>query len=278
MRLVYRVEPASERCPDRAAFVRAVRDLLGHDPFDARAPRHIEARLGPAAGGLRAYVILREVDGRVGRRTLVARRGECRELGRALALAVSLAADPLAMSCAKPRGARLATAPRVPPRLRVGLAGRASFGVAPNVAWGPELSLSLRWPHASVGLAGQFDAATAQKDVPGGGGVASSFWGGALFACGHWSKLFGCGVARGGGLRGEGRGLVVSRSVWLPHVGLGVRAGLEWSLPWRLHLSGYGEILGAVVGVELTDDDSVVLWRSSSLTGAAGLAIAREFF
>lgn len=86
-------DDGAEGCPAGRDFADEVAHRLGRSPFDARAPRSIEIHVERDATEFRSRVFVREQDGGVtGRRVLAS--PDCRALFSATALAVALVIDP----------------------------------------------------------------------------------------------------------------------------------------------------------------------------------------
>lgn len=156
--LRYATAPGAASCPDEQALRAAVASMLGTNPWSSPAARTMIVRLEGHPGVWRAEVIM--VDDRaevLGRRVLVSRQRDCRELFDAVTLAVSLAIDPGVALRPIPSAAPLVPAPPRPqptpvartmnvpsPRSKgPALQYLASTGVALGVAHGPIPTLGL---------------------------------------------------------------------------------------------------------------------------------------
>ncbi len=103
VRMQYARDAGAERCADEQSLRSAVTTRLGYDPFRDDAVRIVTATIGRAPRGLRGRVEVREADGAVaGSREIVSARNDCGELVSAMALAISIAIDP--MSLMRPAG------------------------------------------------------------------------------------------------------------------------------------------------------------------------------
>ena len=102
-RLIYGRPPDVRDCPDEAALRRAVAERLGYDPFVAQARTTVVAEVFRDGGILKARAHWMGEDGITrGSRELVSDGNDCKELVSALALAVSIALDPIASTGAPP--------------------------------------------------------------------------------------------------------------------------------------------------------------------------------
>jgi hypothetical protein len=96
MRLTYVRGLGADLCPDERALRLAVAVRLGYDPFVAWAPKTVHAEVARAGSKLRARVYLADGDGRArGSRDLSAPLDDCDKLLAAVALAISIAVDPM---------------------------------------------------------------------------------------------------------------------------------------------------------------------------------------
>lgn len=102
----------AERCPESSEVEEAVAARLGYVPFRPGAELHVVARIESDPRGLLATVEVLDAEGRsVGGRTIRSRTRDCEELSRALALAVSVAIDPMSLLSPETDGAPPALTP-----------------------------------------------------------------------------------------------------------------------------------------------------------------------
>jgi hypothetical protein len=91
--------PRLRGCPSDASLARAVAARLGYDPFQGGVGIAVRAHIEARGRGLTASVEARAEDGALlGRRELSSEHGDCEELARALALAISVAIDPFVLT------------------------------------------------------------------------------------------------------------------------------------------------------------------------------------
>jgi hypothetical protein len=96
VRLAYVRADGAEQCADEKGLRLAIAVRLGYDPFVAYAPKTVHADIAREGARLRARVYLAGEDGRArGTRVLFAPQGDCDKLLAAVALAVSIAIDPM---------------------------------------------------------------------------------------------------------------------------------------------------------------------------------------
>ena len=147
----------AERCVGRAGLEEDVKARLGYDPFTLPSEIAIEGtivRVAPA--GFRAEIVVRDPSGKtLGTRQLASRDIDCRSLGDAVAVAITVAIDPDApgtrapvveeapfVAVGEPPPPPPAPPPPVSERVHAMLTGGASVGLLPDVA--PSTSLRVR--------------------------------------------------------------------------------------------------------------------------------------
>jgi hypothetical protein len=108
VRLRYERDLAASGCPNEAALRDAVSARLGYEPFSEKASRTVRAHVGRKDGAFHGTVELYGANGTLeGERRLHSESDRCDELARSLALALSIAIDPLAArldETERPRG------------------------------------------------------------------------------------------------------------------------------------------------------------------------------
>jgi hypothetical protein len=183
----------AERCIGRLGLEEDVKARLGYDPFTLPSDVAIEGAVVRATPGFRAELVVRDPRGvLLGTRQLTSRESDCRSLGEAIAVAVTVAIDPDAP------GARIAPVEEVPPNAPLDrvppppsaapatdrVRGRASATIGASAGILPGLSLvtALRaraelTPVFEIGLGGHFWPETRE------GGLGFSLVSGSLDAC-----------------------------------------------------------------------------------------------
>lgn len=214
--VVLRYDRGVESCPDEHALKAMVRASLGRDPFGDEAVRSIEAWISSIEGGLEARIVVREGGEVTGERTLSDPDPGCEELARAVALAISVAIDPLIFrrridppvtsSVAAP--VPPAPPPSVPPEIapatevrsteiRAGFGVHAGYGTVPSLTGSLRLGGRLGWPSFTLGVELRFDL---PRDVRVAGRNDVSVWlaAASALACYRYEWFSACGVGAAG--------------------------------------------------------------------------------
>ncbi|AKF04633.1 hypothetical protein [Sandaracinus amylolyticus] len=284
-----RVERADDAgaCLDEESLRELVAARLGRDPFVDEAPLSITVRIERARRGYVARVDTASEGGEPGRRELTSERDDCRDLGDALALALSLTVDPASLLRPPPRpeanpeaiaDAGVVEAPDAgPPIADAGV--DAAPPVAPDAGPppdaanaqdegdGPALLLTATLlasygiaPGVSAGLvlgAGvHVDAFSVALELRGELPTVESSVRGAPYVasvvpCGHLDIVGLCGIVSAGVFWGEGVDVPSARSGFAPYVALGARALVAVPLGAELALRLHGELTVPVVGATL---------------------------
>src|SRR5579859_7764190 len=93
-KLTYVRGSGAEKCPDEGALRKAVATRLGYDPFFPWATTTVVAEVTASRRGFHGQVQILDEHGDLrGRRALDATSGDCADMVRALALAISIAVD-----------------------------------------------------------------------------------------------------------------------------------------------------------------------------------------
>src|SRR5262245_28813313 len=111
--LTHTREAGAESCPDEQELKDAVSGRLGYLPFQATAPRRIRVSVARTAGKLMATLVVEKDDAPAKTRKLESAPGDCLELAQSVALAISVAIDPL--GGARPAEPEPETAPAAAP-------------------------------------------------------------------------------------------------------------------------------------------------------------------
>jgi hypothetical protein len=306
--LIYARHAGAEACPNEQALRRAVIDRLGYDPFRPDAAAAVTASITRVRGGFRADVTLGDGNGNVeGMREMSSREDDCVELAEAMALAISIAVDPMgaplpaaplepsaapgaAGSDAAPGAARVtpAAAPdrdmrpvpaasralREPLALRAAVGPVLGFGTAPGTSAGLALQLGGRRGWSSLGLEGRADLPVSEPAAAG-GSVEASLLLLSIVPCAHRGLLLVCALGSLGSLRGmaEGPGGHPERTIF---GSAGVRAGVEIPLDTTLSARLAGDV-GATLTPTTLYLNGEEVWSTPPLSAALGLAVQADF-
>jgi hypothetical protein len=207
-----RYDRGSDSCPDEAALRDAVSARLGYVPFADDAALVIEATIRRTGRGFRGELRVLAADGTLrGERSVASADGDCDELGRALALAISVAIDPLSLTrgaatsvpepvvepapsqetecapcaevpvCPPPVEAETNVSSVAPPQARreivvsLGVGVHAAIEAAPAQTIGATLDVAVRiGEHVSIGLEARADLPQSRVAPTGRGSVSAS--------------------------------------------------------------------------------------------------------
>lgn len=275
-RLIYTRDAQAPSCPEEVALKGAVSSRLGYDPFDAGSSSTVLVHVAKENGQLVGRIVRVDRDGKpVGDRTLTSEADDCRELADSMALALSIAIDPLVLtrpprtpvdSHPSPSGqsaqlpAPIATptatqsindAPAVPSLsappvdVGVGVGAVGSYGVGPGAAFGAVLSVGLARESLSVDVEGRADLA--QVSLLPAGTVSSQLFAGSLVPCYHYGVLAGCAVANAGAVESVGVSVIQPKATITPYAALGARLGVQVPLGSRWFVRANGEVLANLV-------------------------------
>lgn len=302
-KLTYARKPGATICPDEPLMRQLVAARLGYDPFRDESKRAITVTITREPKGFRAVLELRDAAGSVvGTRTLTSSSSDCNELASSIALALSIAIDPVGdapapsasgsssatpvptsappiptISLAPPPAASSSAAPLPPKPLWpfAGIGGVAALAAAPDLAFGLTTVFGLRADWYSVAIEGRVDA-EASKRAPAGGEVTSSIVAGAIVPCLHRDVLMVCGIAAYGSLRGVGSGVRNARRNESPWSALGARVGLEARVLGPIALRAHADLLAVTTRTTLRID-STDAWTTPPVSVLLGLGVVAHF-
>jgi len=297
VRLHYEVDAPS--CSTKGAMEAAVRERLGYDPFDATSLQEVRASLRRADGRLTAAVSIRGADGvlRV-REPLTSSGSDCTEIAAALALAISIAIDPLTFVRAPPPPAStpevlrphvlpraseetllpsakpepVLPAPRADaPAYRAGAGIVGSVGSLPSPAWGPLIWGAFTFGRFGLEADGRYELPVSAPG-PNGGVVRASRFTGTLAPCFGVSFVSLCGLASAGALFGEGRDVDVpaTDTTWIASLGGRIGVALPARGVWRarVHIDGSAPL--APTRLRITNAEA---WTTPPVVVVAGLLV-----
>lgn len=283
-------------CPDESSLRSAVSVRLGYDPFEAKAERTVTATIARDRSGLHADVTLRGAHGNVeGSRRLTSATNDCVELGSTLALAISIAIDPLSLTrSAATEPAQPAAAfptaltesapekPAEPPRergapvkFRLGLDGGAAFGATPGTSLLGGVFAGVSYRSFFVELEGRAHTASAVDASPR-GSVRASLLVARLAPCLRRSIAIGCLLVGGGELVGSGSGVDAPDDDATFYADAGGRLGVEVPLVGGTSLRVFGDLLFPLVTTKLRLRGAEV-WSTPLVTAALGASLIASF-
>ncbi len=298
VKLDYERNAGAERCPDSSELSDAVAADLGYDPFQTEAGETLRVRIARAAGELTATIELLDAEGAVtGRRELSSPGKDCRELAATLALAVSIAIDPV-HSTKKPEP-KPEPAPAPPPKpappppapapipkvepapepastplhLRIAGGAHLAVGTAPAQALGFWAYAGARWPKLSLGLEGRADLA-AEKSEPD-GSVSASLLLGSLLPCVHLGVGFACAVGSLGVLQGSGEDVSQPAKATTLFGAAGARGGVDIPVSDAVGIVVQADVRANLARTTLRLNDREV-WSSPPLSGDLGVGVRGE--
>jgi hypothetical protein len=302
-RFDYERGPGAEACAPAPVLRAAVRERLGREIFrdeaedPTRAPEVIVARVERLGTAYVGRFQLRDRRGQTRVRELRA-TADCAELVLALALAISIAVDPLSLTGpeparpeparpepARPEPARpepsvaLAAArppePPLEPELAAGI--RVAPGWAPGLA--PTAVLAAGCARARLSLRAElaytFASAATITTTSDEGQVSVSALSGGLVPC--WGRRDGeaCLVATVGIARGGATGFDWNRSARLSFAAAGLRLGYAPAVAARFGVRVYADALLRVKGTAFLVDERVA-WRTPPVSFGGGLELVRD--
>jgi hypothetical protein len=166
-RLAWARTEEAERCINAQSLQEDVIARLGWNPFVLPRDLEMEGTMARTRTGYRADLRFRDATGQpLGRRTLESREPTCRDLGEAVAVAITVAIDPDAVPT-RPATDKVEPEPPPPspppaepahpgerrPRVRVSLMGGAGAGVVPDLAAVTSIRVgALVHDHIEIGL------------------------------------------------------------------------------------------------------------------------------
>jgi hypothetical protein len=290
--LVYETRDAPE-CPDERAFRDAVAARLGYDPFTDDAVRTIVATLAHGHGTYAFELEVYESGALAGSRTLEADGADCQEFAVAAAVAVSVMLDPLEPPPREPP-------PREPPPREVvarsehadldvpatrsaratpghegegGMTADAQLGLAltagltPAVAFGPALSLALRFDSLAIGLDARLDWPMVDAETAGGDRVEASVADGGPAACLIEGVFVSCLAVRAGAFIARGPDLAKTERSASFFAEAAARIAVDLPLAGHLSFVGGAELRVPLVETELAIEGRVV-WSAPALGGS----------
>jgi hypothetical protein len=305
VRLDYVRGPGTETCQDERGLRSAIAGRLGYDPAQ---PAPLATALLPTLrvsvtrqdGGFVARAEKRAASGRVEWTRPALVDADCRHLIGVLGLSIAITLDPGASGMASAASAeparveplppspiapavdRVSPPPPAPsqrPAIRIGVRAGVAGGAGPSPAATLAADIGVRGSAWSVSLEGRADLpATAGVDT--GAKLRTSVLAASLVPCGHWRWLVGCGIVSLGVLRAESVNLAQGKEDSGLYAAAGLRAGLEWPIPYlprlALRLSGEGLVTLRPMTARRSDDGRDI-WKTPPIAGLLGAGAVVHF-
>ncbi len=287
-----------DTCPSEEDLRGAVVARLGYDPFDGDETAPLLRIRFVRRDRRFAALITRGEDGDVSR---TVERASCGELLAPVAIAVSIAIDPLASpalpdapantvpapppvvvpAAGPPAAGDAAAAPSSAPapassawRLRLGLGTHVALGNAPAPSLGLNAGVGGRTGAFSLGVEGRSDLPASTSSAN--GKVSAQLLAASLLPCLHRGLLAACGVASAGVVLGEGQGGTAPTRGSSPWLGLGARLGIEVPLGDWLFVRVHGELLAAPLRTTLRIG-GIDAWTSPVVNAGIGAGLGAFF-
>ena len=312
-RIIYSRVEGELACPDESVLRAGVAQRLGYDPFVAYAKTTVVAELFRDGSKLRARAYIVDDNGeRRGSRELASETDDCRQLVSALALAISIALDPMTAIRPSPPaagGAPVPTSPAPDTALskdasaeRPGSASDSVVDVGPSLparqataaarwmahveagtfissGWLPATSAGVRAGFRvapplpwSFGLEGEAQLPANQAAASGPGRAAAWTWSASFVPCWHWPPAVACALATFGQIIAHGEGVSLPLEQTAVYGAIGARLALEWQFDQRWALALHGDLTAPLERTRLALNGSD-LWTSPAIGGALGLGI-----
>jgi hypothetical protein len=308
-RLALSYTTSADECPNDQQLRATVQAELGRDPFDSHAAEQVTVVIRSQGSKLIAEITLpRRLREAARVRVLVSPRGDCRELVRALTLALCLLIDPLHVENAghsevspTAQSAQPAASPassiggrkdevarkalesaedsampdarqasrRDALRAYVQLGGLLSTGLAPGIGFGAALELGVRRAGLSLGVEGRFDLSRQTAFQNGTVHVSARML--SLAPCWLPARLVACGLLSGGEIVASGSGFPVSHRGRAPLIAAGARIGFEAPLHRHLAVRVFAEAQALLNHAEVIANRSVA-WEAGPLFADAGVS------
>jgi hypothetical protein len=289
--VVLHYDRGDHACPDRAALEAMVKGALGRDPFRQQAERSIEARIAKVEEGLEARIVVREGGAITGERTLSDPDPGCAELARAVALAISVAIDPLIFrrSIDPPVSTSTVSPPPAPPprtdpspvtevrstEVTAGLGVHAVLGTVPSLTGSMRLGAQLGWPSFTLDVEVRFDLPRS-IDYEGRERVTVWLAAASVVPCYRYAWFSACAVGAAGAVKADG--MRDPTSAW---AAIGLRAAFTIQLTnvlyGFLHLEGLATLLRTTLYYVGDLGTAYELWTSPLVSGSIGAGLAVRF-
>lgn len=290
-----RVSGDLAECPTEEMVKRAVSERLGYVPWREKALLNIETTIQVLPDIIRAHVVMSDALGNATGERHITSKESCKEVAKAVELALSIAIDPLSLT--HPPNDEPPPPPPEPPvqrevvvetvckeennespfRLSTQLGGLGTWRSSPEFTGGGRAVLEMHWKLASLGLAARYDAPVSRSLRP--GSLRAFQVLGELFGCVTYRYLLACAVLAGGGLRVDVSGLSEPNDTTLPSLSLGARLGVTVPLGPVFFLRFFGDFNTALLRSRLRETGSDILfWRTPPYSAGFGISVGITFF
>lgn len=290
--LVYIKGESASQCPDQTVFARNVATRLGYDPFsratEAGSPSILRIVAYKTSSGFTATMTIVDATGKVtGDRTFVTDSQDCGELMESIALAASIALDPLrfgasgpndspsAPPSSRPKSEPVAPPPSAPVFVSAGLGLDVTHGGTPGWALSPSVWLDVRRGPISLAIEGMTTLPTSVSHREQ-GSVTASQLGGAILPCVHFDPFVGCGKFGVGALLGSGGEVDAPDSETTPFATAGARLGIQTPIYKQLRLGAHVDASTPLTPTTL-ELRGETLWETSALVWSSGLTLGVEW-
>jgi len=304
----YQAPDPGGRCPAAKTMESAIAARLGFFPFDEQGTVLVRAAIRSDAHELIGVVEMTDQDGKVvGRRVLRSSSSDCEGLAEAMAVAISVALEPLALRppesprSSAPASSTPAPVPRSPnassasttvesapvppsrnppvdpvepPRLHASLGAMTTTGTTPGTALGVTGQVGIRRSSWSAALEGRAELVTVTHVDD--SEVHTSLISGWLVPCWQGSPWMACALVGAGSLRVEGKEVDVPKRDQAFYAAVGGRVGAELPVYGRVFLRLHGDLAMALTRTTFFLGDQA-RWSSSPVHLGAGLALGRSF-
>jgi len=297
-------------CPDRPSFEFMVRARLGYDPFADGAPDHVFVRIAPGVGTINGHIEWRDASGRwAGDQTLPMATEDCRHLARALAAALAVQIQLLALtreasagtadpentgpppevpatqpgsrspvariSSNEPPAATLETRPSAPSTARgprpwaMGAGTSVGFGMSSSPVLLGRVLGSLAWQYVSIELAAEASLPTTTRRSDGAGFSQQHLLASAA-ACAVLRPWRACLLANAGEVRMTGEDIDLPTSAVVPLVQAGVRVSIVQLVGRHFFVDAHADRLANVIRWTGTLDQ-VPVWTAPRMAAVVGV-------
>jgi hypothetical protein len=278
-------------CPEVADFMAIVTDQLERDPFSPTAKDRAVVKIAPGTHGLDGSIEWRNAEEKLlGDRLFHSRTADCEDLARAMAFALALeiqflaiakqAANPVAPTLtdqSKASGSRepqVSAAPEARPSFNIGAGGFVGFGLASTAAAFGRLAGGVAWQHYSLELAAEVAwPTTTRRDD--GAAFSQHLFLAALAGCGRLRRWSACLLAKAGEVRVEGEIDAPAKPAGLV-LQAGMRLAVRQSLGRRAYVAMHADGVFNLRPWKVALDQDVV-WTSPYFAEIVGLEIGIKF-